>query len=243
MGLGEMPQGFSRLCALQGGVQSLRVKILETVLDSESGKFAGLRLEYDGEAAAVKAPTLIASPEYFKTDAGAGNATVVPEAFQNKMKVAGKVIRSICILDHPVPNTPEAKSGALQIILPQKQTGRNNDIYITCFGSSFCVAPKGFFVAIVSTRVETDNAHQEVDMGIKLLGPVMKRFDKISDLMVPASGDDGADTNVFASCSFDSTSHFESVIGDLQTMYAKITGEQLDLAAEPAAAGGNATAT
>jgi Rab GDP dissociation inhibitor len=39
-----------------------------------------------------------------------------------KTKVIGKVIRAICIMDHPIPNTNEASS--IQIILPQKQLGR-----------------------------------------------------------------------------------------------------------------------
>lgn len=33
-----------------------------------------------------------------------------------KTKVTGKVIRAICILDHPIPNTNDSTS--LQIILP-----------------------------------------------------------------------------------------------------------------------------
>jgi RAB protein geranylgeranyltransferase component A len=38
-----------------------------------------------------------------------------------------------------------------QIILPQAQIGRQNDIYVFCVSSSHCVAPEGKYIAFVST--------------------------------------------------------------------------------------------
>ena len=37
---------------------------------------------------------------------------------------SGQVVRCICLLDHPIPNTKDALS--TQIIIPQKQVGRNS---------------------------------------------------------------------------------------------------------------------
>ena len=50
------------------------------------------------------------------------------------MSKAGKVVRCICLMDHPVPNTKDAAS--TQIIIPQKQVGRKSDIYVTMVSTS-----------------------------------------------------------------------------------------------------------
>ena len=42
--------------------------------------------------------------------------------FSANVKKTGKVVRCICLLDHPIPNTKDALS--TQIILPQKQRKR-----------------------------------------------------------------------------------------------------------------------
>ena len=39
----------------------------------------------------------------------------------DKVKNVGKVVRAICLMDHPCPNTKDALS--TQIIIPQKQVG------------------------------------------------------------------------------------------------------------------------
>lgn len=44
-----------------------------------------------------------------------------------------QVVRAICILNHPIPNTKDSLS--CQLIIPQNQVGRNNGL----FGeSAFC---------------------------------------------------------------------------------------------------------
>lgn len=229
-GLGEMPQGFSRLCALQGGVQSLRVGIEEIAIDAATNKVAGLVLKYEDKVHAVSTTRMITSPEYL-SDSAPSNATAAGGApkFAGKMRRASQVVRSICILDHPMACGSSHKAETLQVILPQKQTGRKNDIYIACMSEKFKVAPKNFFIAIVSTTVETATPLKEVEMGIKLLGNIVARFDKVSDVMVPVSGDDGTSDNLFATSSFDATSHFESIVQDVQKVYKRITGESLDL--------------
>lgn len=46
----------------------------------------------------------------------------------DRLKHKGKVIRCICLLDHPLPNTKNMPS--VQVIIPQRQTGRKSDIYV-----------------------------------------------------------------------------------------------------------------
>ena len=96
-GLGGLPESFSRLCAIHGGTYMLNTKVDEILF--KDGKVCGIK---SGEEEA-KAPMVICDPSYVKGIAG-------------KVKETGKVIRAICILDHPIPNTNDAAS--CQIILP-----------------------------------------------------------------------------------------------------------------------------
>ena len=49
------------------------------------------------------------------------------------------------------------------------------DIYVSCVSYTHNVAAKGFFVASVSTYVETSNPERELQPGIDLLGPVLEK--------------------------------------------------------------------
>jgi len=99
------------------------------------------------------------------------------------VKLVGKIIRCICILDHPLENTKNAAS--LQLILPQRQTGRKSDIYVMMVSGVHAVCQKNYYVAIVSTNVETDNPEKEIQVGIDLLGTVLEKFVKVSDIYEP----------------------------------------------------------
>lgn len=100
-GLGGLPEAFSRLCAIHGGTYMLNTKVDEILY--EDGKAVGIR---SGENTA-KAPLIICDPSYTTED---------------KIKPIGKVIRAICLLNHPIPRTSDAPS--IQIILPAKQLGK-----------------------------------------------------------------------------------------------------------------------
>ena len=111
-GLGELPQSFARLSAIYGGTYMLEKPIDEIVTD-EDGKFVGVRSGKE----TVKAKQVIGDPSYF----GAGK-----EAEDGKVRVLeeGKVVRAICLLNHPIPGTDDSDS--CQIIIPQNQVGRRN---------------------------------------------------------------------------------------------------------------------
>lgn len=47
-----------------------------------------------------------------------------PSYVLDKVKKVGQVIRCICLMDHPIPNTKDALS--CQIIIPQKQVNRKS---------------------------------------------------------------------------------------------------------------------
>jgi len=56
-------------------------------------------------------------------------------------------------------------------------------------------------------------------------------FDEVSPLYVPT--DDGKDSNLFISKSYDATSHFENTTEEILDIYTRITGEKLDMNIEP----------
>jgi len=212
-GLGELPQSFARLSAIYGGTYMLDKPIDEIVTD-EDGKFVGVRSGKE----VVKAKQVIGDPSYF----GAGK-----ESEGGKVRVIEehKVIRAICFLSHPIPGTDDSDS--CQIIIPQNQVGRRNDIYIAMVSSTHNVCAKDVYIAIVSTIVETNDPEAEIQPGIKLLGPVSKTFVSVSPLYIPTST--GEADNIFITRSYDATSHFETVVDEVRDVWKRVTGGELEL--------------
>lgn len=202
-GLGELPQGFARLSAIYGGTYMLD-KAIDEIVIGEGGKVVGVR---SGNEIA-KCKQVYCDPTY------------VPD----KVRKKGKVVRCICLLDHPVANTKDALS--TQIIIPQKQVNRNSDIYVSLVSYTHQVAAKGWFIAMVSTTVETDNPEIEIKPGLDLLGSIRQKFVSISDYYEPT--DDGLNSQIFISESYDATSHFESTCMDVLNIFKRGTGEEFD---------------
>jgi Rab GDP dissociation inhibitor len=88
------------------------------------------------------------------------------------------------------------------------------------------VASRGWFIAIVSTTVETDNPEAEIQPGLALLGPVMQKFIQISDVFEPV--EDGTSNQLFVSKSYDATSHFETTCLDVLDIFKRGTGDDFD---------------
>ncbi|KAA8536406.1 hypothetical protein F0562_028884 [Nyssa sinensis] len=145
-----------------------------------------------------------------------------------KVQKVGKVARAICIMSHPIPDTSDSHS--VQVILPQKQLGRKSDMYLFCCSYAHNVAPKGKYIAFVSTEAETDKPEVELKPGIDLLGPVDEIFYETYDRFVPTNNHEV--DNCFISTSYDATTHFESTVKDVIAMYNKITGKDLDLSVD-----------
>jgi Rab GDP dissociation inhibitor len=201
-GLGELPQGFARLSAIYGGTYMLDKQVEELVM--ENGRVVGVKSA--GEVA--RCSMVICDPSY------------APEL----CKKTGQVVRAICILDHPIPNTRDAPS--CQIIIPQKQVNRRFDIYVSCVISTHCVSSKGFYLAIVATTVETTNPEAELKPGLDLLGPIKEKFVSVADILVPV--DDGTANQIFISKSYDATSHFETTCIDVLDIFRRATGADFD---------------
>jgi len=219
-GLGGLPEGFSRLAAVHGGTFMLRFP-LDRVVYGEDGKVTGI--ETKGNFAKLKkGGVLIGDPSYFMNTL---------ESPKPKIKKSGRVARWICILDHPVPGTGKVPAESAQIILPATRIKRPSDIYITVMSSALCVAPKGFYTAMISSNVYTDKPKQELAAAYKLLGTVKKDFFYVTDTYFPINKP--KEDNVFIPSSMDATTHFESASREVQLIYKLITGEPVDLSAKP----------
>jgi Rab GDP dissociation inhibitor len=199
-GLGDLPQGFARLSAIYGGTYMLS-KPIEGFTFGANGRVTGVKSE--GET--VKCGAVIGDPSYFS----------------NKVKQVGQIVRCICILNHPIPNTNNSES--VQIILPQAQLKRKGDIYISCVSSTHEVAPPGHYIVLVSTFCETEDPKSELTPGIQLLGPILQQFWSVDPVYVPIH--DWKKEGIHVSQSYDATSHFETIANDVIRIYQEITGE------------------
>ncbi|KAA0187202.1 Guanosine nucleotide diphosphate dissociation inhibitor [Fasciolopsis buskii] len=201
-GLGELPQAFARLSAVHGGTYMLHKPIDEIVI--ENGHVIGVKAE--GEVARCK--LVICDPTY------------APD----RVKKIGKVVRAICLLNHPIPGVHNAMS--CQVIIPQKETQRHHDVYISCVSRPHMVCPENFYVVLVATTVETKNPHDELKPGLDLLGSIEQVFYSVEDLFEPL--DDGRSSKIFISSSYDASTHFESTCEDVLNLYERITGQPFD---------------
>jgi Rab GDP dissociation inhibitor len=200
-GLGDLPQGFARLSAIYGGTYMLNKSIQGFTFD-DKGRVTGVKSE--GEVA--KCTAVIGDPTYFN----------------DKVKQVGQIVRCINILNHPIPNTNDSES--VQIILPNAELKRKNDIYISCVSDTHEVAPKGHYIVLVSTFVETANPKAELQPGLALLGNVLHQFWSVDPVYVPTNN--YKEEGIHISNSYDATSHFETIANDVIRIYREVTGEQ-----------------
>ncbi|MCJ1410964.1 Rab GDP dissociation inhibitor alpha [Ptychographa xylographoides] len=213
-GLGELPQGFARLSAIYGGTYMLNTTVDEVLYDGT--KVSGIKAtmkersdEGEGMKFTTKCKKIIADPSYFP----------------GKVQITGHLLKAICILDHPVAGTDRCDSA--QLIIPQSQVGRKNDIYIAIVSSAHNVCPKGYYIAIVSTIAESSsNNHIELQPGLERLGKIEEKF-MGSPIPLYEPLESGMNDNIFISKSYDATSHFETTTDDVRDIYRRAEKEEL----------------
>lgn len=162
-GLGGLPEGFSRLCAIHGGTYMLNKPVAELIYD-DAGKITGVK---DTEGVVAKTKQLICDPSYVLNTP--------------KVKQIGKIIRCICVLSHPIPNTSDTESN--QIIIPYEQVaGRKSDIYIlmVSYAHKVCVANK--WIAVISTNQENVNAAPGSEAEKAEIAPALQLLGKIDEM-------------------------------------------------------------
>lgn len=213
-GLGGLPEGFSRLAAIHRGTYMLN-KPVHGFVYGEDGRVCGVK---SGDEVA-RSKMVICDPSY---------------AEPQRTELRGHVIRAICILNAPLPeakNQDGKPALSCQIIIPQKQLKRKNDIYIMMVSWAHSIAAKEKYVAIVSTVVETQNPEKEIELALNLLGPINQKFVSISEIREPIT--DGTKDGVFVTASYDPTSHFEDATKEVLNLWKTIMGSPLDLTVLP----------
>lgn len=210
-GLGGLPEGFSRRCAVHGGVYMLNVEeksnFVERILFDTEGRVTGVV----SEGKSAKCKQLIADPSYF--------------AGTDKVKAVGRVARCICILDHPIPDTKDVDS--CQIIIPGSDLKRKSDTYVSLVSAHHAIAAKGHYIAVISTNAETPNPENEIKQALSLLGPIKEKFFWCTEVYEPVN--DPTKDGCFITSSYDATSHFFTCTREVLAYYEKLTGSKLDL--------------
>lgn len=211
-GLGGLPEGFSRRCAVHGGVYMLNVEekpdFVEKINYDEEGRVCGVT----SEGKTAKCNKIVADPSYFiGTD---------------KVKKTGQIARCICILSHPVPRTNDSDS--CQIIIPAGTVpGKKSDIYVCMVSHVHNIAAPGKYVAVMSTNVETSNPEGELKTAFDLIGAVDEKFFWVSDVYVPCN--DPTKDGCYITESYDATTHFLTVAQEVLKVYKDMTGNDVDL--------------
>ncbi|KAI4888710.1 hypothetical protein NFI96_022660 [Prochilodus magdalenae] len=211
-GLGELPQGFARLSS-QNGCTYLQNRRVDDII-IENGRVVGVKSH--GES--VLSTDIGSDWQVFRCKQLLCDPSYAP----GRVRKVGRVIRAICLLNHPIRNTQDAKS--CHIIIPHTQVHRKSDIYVCMVSYGHNVAPEGKYIAVVSTSVETGNPEKEVQPGLALLEPIMQKFISITDLMVPT--DDGRRSQIFVSRSYDATTHSETECEDIKDLFRRMTGAE-----------------
>lgn len=207
-GLGGLPEGFSRLSAIHGGTYMLDTPVDGFVFD-EAGKVCGVK---SGDQVAKCKGMVICDPTYVQSLPG-------------KTQSIGQIIRAICILGGPIPDTHESNS--VQIVLPGMELKRKNDVFILMVSNAHQISAPGKYVAIVSTVVETATPQKEIEQALRLLGKIENIFVTVSNQFVPS--DDGSKDGIYVTSSFDPTSHFENAGKEVMDVWKKIFGTDLVL--------------
>ena len=65
-----------------------------------------------------------------------------------------------------------------------------------------------------------------MQIALDLLEPIDEKFVDVADLYEPK--DDGTESQIYISKSYDATSHFESACNDILNMYQRVTGKPFE---------------
>lgn len=203
-GNGELPQAFSRLCAVFGGTFMLQTPVDKVHFD-DNGKFTAI--ESNGKMAHGK--MVIGDPSYFP----------------DRVKPVGKVVRCIAIMDHPIPGIGVGVESC-QIIVPQIEFNRKHDTYILMLSEVHKICPPGKYIAIIGTMVETDSPEKDIIPGLRIIGSTLEKFISVSTLYEPI--EDGKNDNCFISKSYDAATHFEASAADILDLFKRVHGKPYD---------------
>ena len=123
---------------------------------------------------AARAPIVVGDSSWFRDD---------------RQKKTGKCIRSICILNHPLEGCETGKSVVFHFYRKQfikaGYKPHESDINCLCLPWKMGVCPKGIYIVVISTTVETQKAEKELKIVYDVIGNVLEHFDAVTTLYRP----------------------------------------------------------
>ena len=154
----EIIDGFLKLSAENGSKCMLNTNVDEIIM--KDGKAVGIKIGTE----IIESPVIIADPTYVVN-------------MPKYVKKGKRIIRCVCVLNHPIANTGGVSS--CHIVIPQKQIKHKSDIYITLTSNQHLCCPNGFYIATISTYIETDNPEAEIEPALWLLKPIEEIFTSV----------------------------------------------------------------
>ena len=185
---------------------------VEDILYDEDNKFKGIKTS---KGKYIYGSILISEPSYMTKF--------------NKVEEKNRVIRRICLMNHPIPDIGECDS--CQIIIPQTQTGKKNDIFILQLGYGHCVCKKGYYVVVISTFDDKTDINRQLAPAMEIIGSTLECLDKVYTCYEPI--DKTFNDCIYISNSFMPHSHFENDYDDIIDEFQKITDTQLEFESAP----------
>lgn len=205
-GLGDIAHVFDRLCKVYGGVSMLNQQIDDFIWQGNKA----IRIKYGSKQAT--APIIIGDPSYFSEISG-------------KIKKVRQIIRAFCIINHSILSIKPILDSA-EIIIPKSEVWPTHDIYV-CFTSfQQRVCQEGWYVAYVSTFVETSNPKEEIKPDLDILGSIAYKAVSICDFYEPFIL--GSQDDIYCTFSYDLTHHFKSTIEEALKLDEEIMGEPVN---------------
>ncbi|KAG0439487.1 putative secretory pathway GDP dissociation inhibitor 1 [Dictyocoela muelleri] len=151
----------------------------------------------------VKSKYLICDPSYVKS----------------LTKPIYSIIRCTCLIKGKPEILPN--KDASQIIFLNSFFNRKNDIFVLILSEKEKACPENYYVALISTVIETDSPKDEIEFVISKLGNVIQRFYRIDHVYEYFSKVNG----LFVSKSVDHTTHLESVLKNIDEIWKEIKNE------------------
>ena len=175
---------------------------IEDILYDNNNKFKGVKTTNGNY---IYGSILISEPTYL-------------EKF-GKVQIKKKIIRRICLMNHPIPGTGDCDS--CQIIIPQNQIQSNNDIFILQLSYGHCTCKKGYYVIFISTFDDSNNINKQLAPAMDIIGETLECFDRTYLYYEPV--DTKFNDNIFISNYLLPQSHFENDFNDSIDIFQKIT--------------------
>lgn len=228
-GLGGIAEAFTRLSSIFGCTFITSCNDFKMNLN-EAGAFTGVSFTHaiDDQQYVARAPVILADPSYYAPAAS---------------RPVGQICRAVVLLSRPITGAADN----CQIIVPGLEVKRSSDIYISALSGTHAVCPNNRFFAVISTMNDgtpvdmTDKAavtaacQRELKIAHEIItkpdakgnaNQVLEQFEWIIEQRVPVT--ENIPGGAFMTESLDCTTHFQTVMEEIKTLYQSITGNPFD---------------